>query len=101
MHTNQQATGIFKPGHQARKQAITPGQGEGESRQLRRPYGSSVVQDVSPHSHRNMWNVRPNSGSNMLAMKRGCLPHRVQGGQTGVCGLSINEQRADLDRDAS
>jgi hypothetical protein len=56
---------------------------------------------VSPHSHRNMWKVRPTVRSNMLVTKRGCLPHRVQGGQIGLCDFSINEQSGNLDHGAS
>ena len=56
---------------------------------------------MSPHSHRNIWKVRPTVGSNMLVTKRGSLPHRVQGGQIGVCDFSINEQSADLGQGAS
>jgi hypothetical protein len=37
----------------------------------------------------------------MLVTKRGSLPHRVQGGQIGVCDFSINEQSADLGHGAS
>jgi hypothetical protein len=53
----------------------------------------SEVQDLSPHSHSNIWKVRPAFGSNMLAIKRGCLPQRAQGGQLG---FSIRHGNADL-----
>jgi hypothetical protein len=36
--------------------------------------GPSEVQDLSPHSHWNMWKVRPALGSSMLVTKLGCWP---------------------------
>jgi hypothetical protein len=43
----------------------------------------SEVQDLSPQTHSNIWKMRPAFGSNVLAIKRGSLPQRVQGGQIG------------------
>ena len=53
-------------------------------RQLRRPYIFSETQVLLPHSHSNIWNVRPVGGSGMLETKRGCLPHFEQHGEVSV-----------------
>jgi hypothetical protein len=61
-------------------------------------YFLSDVHELSPHSHRNMWKVRPDFGSSMLVMKRGCLPQRVQGGEEGCSGIRLSRSQLRLYR---
>jgi hypothetical protein len=62
-------------------------------------YAFSEVQDLSPHSHWNMWKRRPTLGSSMLVRKRGCFPHFRQSGDVGFCGAGLSMANAECRAD--